>query len=383
MKIFNSAVVGTNGARTDWRWELCDWSAPYVQTWQNSFLVKAGTYNVLLNYGSLTNKATFVGLRVRFASETPNPDEVLLRWSFEGSNEVNYLKSLIILTSTKSHPIPGIKLANPTAYDAKIDMLVATDDVFMQMNTSIELSTNVAYDDLYYKCVRSNGRQQLSISVLNAGGNPNDVANTSDLSEVGFLQLLNIDGVEISGRTLIIDDTSVGKIFLGFVNEADACQVASEINYATANQSSHGVSFTLPLPKDTAGPVFTFDTTVVSNAVTMYLDGWDGEITKANIIDSLVASIHDARDGSITPTTSMLSITKDGADVPSITAVGTYSLAFTARDTACNASTASVALTVVLSNDTDGPVFEWTGSYQPGQGSGLPFAVIYLDDYEV
>lgn len=381
LRFYKDAIVGDKGAALDnFRFELCDWRFPYVQHWINEFYIQAGTFNQLINYGNLQNKATFVAIKVTWNTNgQPADDSVYLRWSFEQSNDVNPLRSLMILTGTEDAPIKGLKLSNPTNLDAKVEMMIATDNLFMDFNTSTTVATNVAYDDLVIGSIKSISREKISISI---------VGNDNQMDEVAFLDVDSIENIEVSGRTLIVDDTSVGKIFLGFTDESTTFQALSSLNFITNNREGHFTDYQLPLAQDTQGPQFEFEPDLASGCGELFLDGFDGCINKQNIIDNLLLSIFDDRDGPIYPNTAMLSIFTtqsrlETEEIDKINGVGTYYLRWQARDIANNLTQVDNKLDVIITDDVQGPQIVWTEEFNPANGTALPSAIIYLDNYPV
>jgi hypothetical protein len=214
------------------------------------------------------------------------------------------------------------------------------------------------------------------------------------MTTIVYLDISSITNIEIQGRFIIIDDSSLGKLYFGFVDEYTARQILSELTYLLNNISLHNVEclggFTLPMPLDILGPVVNWTSSVINSTATLFLDGYNNIITYQDLINALISSIIDDRDGMITPNQNMITVIAlqyqnqtlcPPEFIPNtINQLGIYTMTVSVTDIAGNNTTISITLNVTLSEDVQGPELIFNDNYII---DSQPYTIIYLDNYPI
>jgi hypothetical protein len=176
-----------------------------------------------------------------------------------------------------------------------------------------------------------------------------------------YFDIANIETIEKTGSILIIDDASYGTIFLQFLTEYDAYQAHSLLNYVIENPNIN-IGEDYP-PADNEDPIVYFYEQVGQTGDFIALDGdlingpYDTSMgltfsttislldygtasgtyfDKSRLIDLLVYTISDNRDGTMSMMPSNLIISGTSSTVSTINLPGTYSLTFNFSDIAHN-----------------------------------------------
>ena len=192
---------------------------------------------------------------------------------------------------------------------------------------------------------------------------------SSPVKPLIYIRLSDINSIERSGQILIIDDSSLGTIFLQFRTETDTYQSHSLLNYVLQNPNTDIDNLNPVI--DNFDPVIYFYSQVgntQSGDYILYNDGitigatfstpyntFDNGLTfstnisllqsgtasgtvidKPQLINLLVDYITDNRDGYMSILPSNLIISGTGGSVSSILNTGTYSLTFDFSDIAHN-----------------------------------------------
>ena len=171
-----------------------------------------------------------------------------------------------------------------------------------------------------------------------------------------YIRLSDINSIERSGQILIIDDSSLGIIFLQFLTENDTFQAHSLLNYVLQHPSTdidtlspvsdsidpvlyfydmigdEYISFngaTAGVPYDTTDG-FTFSTSLTSFGTA------SGYIDKSQLIYLLIDGISDNRDGTMSIIPSNLIISGTAGNINNILNTGSYSVTFNFSDIAHN-----------------------------------------------
>jgi hypothetical protein len=178
-------------------------------------------------------------------------------------------------------------------------------------------------------------------------------------NELVYIVLSNITSISRTGKLLIVDDSTLGRLFLDFETEYYAQQADSLLNYVlnnsgviiqnldpktddidpiiyfysnvgnTASGATISVSGTSSTPVNTSMGL-TFSTSIVF--------GTQSSITKNQLIDQLIDYVEDNRDGilSITGSNVLLYDYNDILATSVLTSSVTYSLKFVVSDIAGN-----------------------------------------------
>lgn len=347
IKVYKEDFIVVEGPNTKNKLSFSNLQIPYEQYLYTEVMLQEDTYHHEIPYGALGDQITFLILRVSYVPLTktliPDPEVPVLEYFFQtNENEIRNIDSLLILSGTKDKKLPKIYINNPNKkFRAKVEILAATQEVVfgtgivyvpINENTfSIQdlLYTNIVSDDMGY-----------SIIVQKDSNNP--IAN---------LALDRISNIEISGRLLIVDDTAIGKVNLFFINEFHCLQAFSLINWAMKDigvniiTSSTGADLTSPLITYSAD--FTTDISILDYPIgTSGTAGYS--IAKQNLIDLLVSSVEDNRDGNIIIDTSNVTITKLNQSLKreTISEIGKYSFTIDVVDLAGNMTSDSFILNI-------------------------------------
>jgi hypothetical protein len=174
-----------------------------------------------------------------------------------------------------------------------------------------------------------------------------------------YIQLVNINALQLVSNIVIIDDHIVGDIFLQFVSEAEAAQGFSLLNYVLENPNVD-IDTIDPL-EDIVNPVINFRSNVggsgdwiyflgssasvpystsvgntFSTSISLDTYGTQSQISKESLINLLITSASDNRDGTMSVTASNVILTGTQGTVDFISTLGSYSLTFDFKDLALN-----------------------------------------------
>jgi hypothetical protein len=353
IKFVNGELIAVDGANTMERLPLSDLRIPYKQLLKSRIVLKPGQTNYLLNFLGLGDNATFLTLKVIYDQKSKKESENYLNWSFYDSlTTVNTIGSLMVLTGNSENRIKQIYLTNPnTKYPVSIEVMIGViDDENSFFNDTLNQSgttfVNLEWSDIKPYILGE------SIKVVDNLNSP-----------LIYLILNNIQSIEKIGNILIINDTSIGSVFLQFKTEFDVNQAYSLLNYILENPS---VDFN-NIQLDEEPPViywneFVLDTNewitlngATSGAPYNTLDGltFSTEIgltagMDSNLlIDLLVDYVEDNRDGLIILNENNLIINDGINNINEITATGSYQVTFNVSDLANNELTTIMNLMIV------------------------------------
>jgi hypothetical protein len=179
-----------------------------------------------------------------------------------------------------------------------------------------------------------------------------------------YLILSNIQSIQKSGDIIIIDDSSIGSIFLQFKTEYDVNQAFSLLNYVLENQlvniDTLGLFLSSSL-EDNEPPIIYFYETVGNDidgdfiafngatagvpyntsdgltfSTSISIDDYP-VISRTLLVDLLIDRVEDNRDGVITLAGSNIVIyNMDDLVISSISEIGTYLVRFVVADLANN-----------------------------------------------
>jgi hypothetical protein len=343
IKLWDNKVVAVEGAKIVSQIDLSCMKIPYTNYQNNSYTIKAGAVNQVIDWGGLGANATMIFVSPRYEKEAiEKSTNNYLIWSFIDESDSYPIKELLWLTADKALPLKKIKVSNPSSYAIRIDVMVIGLDTSSSDTGASTVVSNFAFNNLPYASIRTWSSDQIYVG-------SGSLYETPEL----YININRIGNFERSGRFITIDDDSIGEIFLGMATEADAIQLYSSLNYLLNNKPTHGTSYTLPLSIDTTPPVLTYTPAVTftppsTYETNMFISGYGTEITKQNILDHSVLSIIDMRDGPISPNPVEVSITDGVNDVSVITSIGNYVVTIISRDLANNTQTSTLLLNVFV-----------------------------------
>jgi hypothetical protein len=355
IKVTGGDFIAIEGSNTRERLTVSDLRMPYKQLLKSRVILKPGQINYLLNHLGLGDNATFLAIKTIFNPKSVIEADNYINYSFyDDLTKVYTFAQMLVLTGNSTNRIKQLYLTNPNSkYDVQLEVMIGIiDDNYSFFNDTLNQSgtsfTGLEYTDISSYIVGES-------IVINDKSSP--------VKPLIYIQLNNIQSIEKTGSIIIVDDTSLGTIFLQFLTENDAYQAQSLLNFVLENPNVD-ISNIDPLA-DSEDPIVYFYSNVGASASLDYIafngatsssgfdtgDGFTFSTTisltqsgtysgtildKNQLIYLLVDEIVDDRDGYMYMMPSNLVITGTAGDVTSITHTGTYSLTFDFSDIAQN-----------------------------------------------
>ena len=347
--------IAVDGSNTRERLILSDLRIPYKQILKSRIILKTGQTNYLLNHLGLGDNATFLCMKAVYDSKAVIEADKYVNWSYyDDLTRVNHFADMMVLTGNSTNRIPQLYLTNPsTKYPVFIDVMVGVIDDNYSIFTDTTNQSGTTFVNLEYTDIHSH--------VVGESLVIND--KSSPVKPLIYIRLSDINSIERSGQILIIDDSSLGIIFLQFLTENDTFQAHSLLNYVlqypetnidTLSPVSDNldpvlhfydmigdeyISFngaTAGAPYDTSyGNTFSTSISLITYGTT-YSWAPNGVIEKSELIYLLVDYIEDNRDGYMSFIPSNLIISGTAGNIDNILNPGTYSLTFDFSDIAHN-----------------------------------------------
>jgi hypothetical protein len=351
IKFLNGDLVAVEGVNTVDRQFLKDLRIPYTQLLRGRVVLKAGQVDYLMNHLGLGDNATFLSIAATYDPKSKIEEDNYIQYNFADDLSKNhYMAQLMILTGNSAYRIPQLYLTNPNSnYPVNLDIMVAViDDTYSFFNDTLNQSglsfTGLEYTDIHTYVINE------SIVIKDKSAPPKPLV---------YIKIANINSIERSDDILIVDDQSFGTIFLKFLTVNDASQAFSIFNYVMENPNVN-IDTLSPL-SDTEKPVIVFNTQVgntgdyiydylgltginpdttigntFSTSISLSTFGVSNVIDKNKIVDLLIDSVTDNRDGVMSITGSNLILGATSGTVSTILEVGTYSVNFDFSDIALN-----------------------------------------------
>jgi hypothetical protein len=339
--------VAVDGSGVRERLVLSDLRIPYKQILKSRVILKIGQANYLLNHLGLGDNATFLSIKAVYDPKSVIEADRYVNWSYyDELTRVNSFADMMVLTGNSTNRIPQLYLTNPsTKYPVYLDVMVGVIDDSYSVFTDTLNQSGTSFTGLEYTDIHSH--------VVGESLVIND--KSSPVRPLIYIRLSDINSIERSGQILIIDDSSLGTIFLQFLTENDTYQAHSLLNYVL--QYPNTDIDTLNPVSDSIDPILYFYDTVGDEYITfngatygvpydtsdgltfstsMSLSSFGGYIDKSQLIYSLVDYIEDNRDGLMNILPSNLIISGTAGSVDNILNTGTYSLSFDFSDIAHN-----------------------------------------------
>ncbi len=371
IKYYNGDLIATAGPNVFERLILSDLRVPYKQIVKSRILLKPGQTGYLLNYSSLGDNSTFLALYAKFDPKSRyEPGNYLEYYYSIDPHRTYFMSQILTLSGNSTHRIPQLYLNNPNmTYSVSVDIMAAIIDdesSFFFGFTGSPLTNAVQFTGLRFSAANGFDVRTYTVNGTDVFGNWDTFAIYNLAAEiVAFIQIDDINAVQLSGSIVIIDDISIGVIYMQFISVYDSTQAYSAINYAIENRTqvipaaptASNFDDTPPLITftsdiDIVGGTFatiktsTYSSTFIANTIS--LASYGGTITKANIATYSITSIVDNRDGIMLLTDSNVTILDNALMVwTSITFSGTFSLTYDIQDLAGN-PTSSVNFTITL-----------------------------------
>jgi hypothetical protein len=355
IKVTGGDFIAIEGSNTRERLTVSDLRMPYKQLLKSRVILRVGQVNYLLNHLGLGDNATFLAIKTIFNPKSVIEADNYINYSFyDDLTKVYTFSQMMVLTGNSTNRIKQLYLTNPNSkYDVQLEVMIGIiDDNYSFFNDTLNQSgtsfTGLEYTDIHSYIVG----ESIVINDKSVPAKP-----------LIYITLNNIQSIERTGNILIIDDSSLGTIFLQFLTDNDAAQAQSLINYVLENPNIDIDN--LPVIEDIIDPTLYFYSNVGASASLDYISfngatsslGFDTEdgftfsttisltqsgtvsgtvIDKDQLIYLLVDYIEDNRDGLMGIQSSNLIITGTAGVVNSIVQSGTYSLTFDFSDIAQN-----------------------------------------------
>lgn len=354
IKIQGGDFVAVQGSNIMERLITSDLRMPYKQVLKGRLILKACQSNYLLNHLGLGDNATFLALRTTYDPKSVvEEDNYIIYNYYEDLLKNYYFDDLLVLTGNSTHRIPQLYLTNPNCkYPVFIDVLVGIIDDTYSYFADISSQTGTTFFGLEYFDIKTHIIGE-TIVIWDK--------STPRLPLV-YIDLSDINSLEVAGKILTIDDSSLGIIILQFLTEYDANQAHSILNYVLENPnididslspeadivdpivyfySNVGGSASGPyisLNGATAGaPYNTSQGFTFSTSMSLATWGSASIINRQILIDKLINYITDNRDGTMSMYPDNLIITATNSTVISqISSPGNYSVTFNYYDIARN-----------------------------------------------
>lgn len=349
IKFQGGDLIAVEGPNTVERQMLSDLKISYKQLLKGRIVLKKGQVNYLMNHLGLGDNATFVSIAARYDAGSKIEEDNYILWSFyDDMANLHPMAQYMCLTGNSTNRVKQLYLTNPNlSYPVTLEVMVAVlDDSYNFFNDTLNQTgttfTNLAYTDLKSYVIGE------SIVVNDVNAKP-----------LIYILLNNIESIEINGKILTIDDSSLGIIYLVFNTENDASEALSRLNYALENPNVDIGN----LPEDTSSPIIywyanvnsdltkeyiyfngssasvPYDTTLgltFSTTISLTDFAVNDIITKNSLIDLLIDFVTDSRDGTMSITASGVMLSSTQGSVSQINSEGTYSMTFGFKDIAGN-----------------------------------------------
>jgi hypothetical protein len=180
--------------------------SPYKQLLKSRVILKAGQTNYLLNHLGLGDNATFLAIKATYDAKSVNSDNNFVYYTYYNNPVQNFtFAQMLVLTGNGTNRIPQLYLTNPnTNYNVVLDVMVGIiDDNYSFFNDTVN-QTATSFVNLEYTDIKSH--------VVGESIVVND--KSTPIRPLIYMNLSDINSIEISGKILIIDDNSKGSIFL-------------------------------------------------------------------------------------------------------------------------------------------------------------------------
>jgi len=350
IKVGNGEFVAIEGSNTFDRLMVSDSRMPYKQLLKGRVILKAGQVNYLLNHLGLGDNATFLAIKATYDSKSVIEEDNYVSYSYY-DNPVQILNfaQMMVLTGNSTNRVPQLYLNNPsTKYRVILDIMVGV----------IDENYSFFNDDLNQNATSFTGIEWTDIKSFVVGESIVIYDKGNPKKALIYFGLPYINSISLNGTFLIIDDESYGSVFLNFIDEYNANQANSLINYvlehpdidieSLTSDSNPPIIFWNPTAGASGSYIFNYSggtsstgfntgTNGSTYSATIPLSvGTSSIIYKDKLRDLVIDYISDNRDGIMDIMDSQMIITGTMGEVNSISSFGTYSLTFEYRDLANN-----------------------------------------------
>jgi hypothetical protein len=352
IKLGNGEFVAVEGSNLAERLKASELRMPYKQLLKGRVILKAGQTNYLLNHLGLGDNATFLGIKAIYDAKSVIEMDNYIEYSYYNYPVHSFtFAQLLVLTGNSTHRIPQLYVTNPnTKYPVHLEIMVGViDDNYSFFN-----------DDLNQSATSFTGLEYTDIKSFVVGESIVIYDKNTPKRALIYFGLPYVNSIILNGTFLIIDDESLGTVFLNFINEYNAIQAHSLINYvlefpniniddiSPSNDDTPPVihfnstagatgSYIVNYTGATSGvPYTTEDGFTFSTSISLSTYGTSSVIYKDKLKDLLIDFIDDNRDGLMDIDDFEMIILSNTNQINSISTTGTYSLKFNFEDLAHN-----------------------------------------------
>lgn len=349
IKVLGGEFVAVEGSNLLERLNVGDLRMPYKQILKSRIILKTGQTNYLLNHLGLGDNATFLAIKATYNQKSVIEDDNYITWTYyDELSQPHSMAQMMVLTGNSTNRIKQLYLTNPsTKYPVQLDVMIGI----------IDDETSFFHDTLNQVGTSFTGLEFTDIQSHVVGESL--VINDKSLAvrPLIYINIVNIQSIERNNNLIIIDDSSFGTIFLQFLTENDALQAQSLFNYVMDNPNIN-INNINPII-DSISPVIFFNTYFDNNGVDYITFNSDTSLAPYNtsfgdtfstiidyatyqnsdkqfLIDALISSISDNRDGIISITPSDIILSSVNGILTKIVAPGTYTITFDFGDIANN-----------------------------------------------
>ena len=350
IKYYGSDLIAVDGSNTVARLPLGDIRIPYRQVINSQIILKPGQTNYLLNFLGLGDNANLLAIAVSYDKKSKIETNNFIQYNYyDDFSRIYAFSTILTLSGNSTNRVKQIYLSNPNKTHAvTLNIMIGNiDDTYSFFNSTT--GQDMAFSGLRYTDIITWVPNE-SIAILN-----------TSLTPMAYIQLQNIASIERAGKILILDDVSMGYIYLDFIDIFNAQQAQSLINWSM--EGTNRVIQDLDPIADLLPPTifFTSNVNLVGAtfagpyntnqgnhfmSTTMSVATYSGAITHVDIINYTIAYVYDYRssatgstagDGLISLTSSNIIVTNtSGVTFSYITLPGTYSVTYTIIDIAAN-----------------------------------------------
>jgi hypothetical protein len=353
IKVGNGEFVAVENVNLIERQRVSDLRMPYKQLLRGRVILKAGQANYLLNHLGLGDNATYLSIKATYDPKSVIELDNYINYAYYNYPVQNFsFAQLLVLTGNSTNRIPQIYLTNPNSkYPVFLDVLVGIiDDNYSFFN-----------DDLNQNATSFTGLEYTDIKSFVVGESIVIYDKNTPKRALIYFGLPYINSISLNGSFLIIDDESFGTVFLNFIDEYNAVQAHSLINYVLEHPNVN-IDDIMP-SADTTPPVIHFNQRIgstgsyivnytgltagapystnngftFSTSISLIESGSSSVLYKDKLKDLLIDYIDDDRDGLMDIMDSeLLILSSTSSSLNSINSVGTYSIKFNFEDLAHN-----------------------------------------------
>lgn len=229
IKLLGGDFVAIQGANTVEKLITSDLKIPYSQILKSKIILKPGQVNYLLNHLGLGDNATFLLVKATYDTLSVIEEDNYVQYSYyDDLTKSYYMDQLLLLTGNSTHRVKQLYLTNPNVnYAVTLEVMAASIDDSYSSFPDIVNQSGTSFVNLNYTDIKTYVVGQ-SVVVYDKHNPPLPLI---------YVELSNINSIQKMGTIVIINDSTLGSIFLQFVTEFDAYQAQSLLNYVINNHS--------------------------------------------------------------------------------------------------------------------------------------------------